>query len=144
MKPIAVALCVLIVVGTAATLRADENADPTGVWTWVDNPRAKSIETNELTLKRDGDKLSGSWFRYNSAFPRLPKAGQAGIRRNATYRITDGRFEDGRVSFKLVRSFNGRKSVTTYTGRVEGDLIKGTIKFGPKSSRDWEAKRAEH
>jgi hypothetical protein len=139
--PIAAAF-VLIVVGTAVGLRADgERAEPAGVWKWVTDPTAESIEINELTLKQDGDKLIGSLFRYNSHFPKLAKSAQAQIRRNTTLRISDGTIQDGRISFRIVRSFNGRKSVTTYTGEIDGNRIKGEIQYG-RESREWEAKRA--
>ncbi len=129
-----------IVVGMAASIRADDDADPTGIWNWVADATAETIE---LSLKRDGDKLTGALFHYNSEFPRLPKSGQAEIRRNVTIRISDGMIQDGRISFKIVRSFNGRKNVLTYTGKIEGNLIRGKIQIGSQS-RDWEAKRADH
>ena len=40
-----------IVVGMAASIRADDDADPTGIWKWVADATA---ETMELSLKRDG------------------------------------------------------------------------------------------
>jgi hypothetical protein len=132
----------LIVVAMAASIQADDDADPTGIWKWVADPTAETIEVSELTLKRDGDKLTGSLFHYNSEFPKLPKAGQARIRRNVTIGISDGTIQDGRISFKIVRSFNGRKNVSTYTGKIEGNLIRGQIQNG-RLSHDWQAKRAD-
>ena len=136
------AAVVLIVAGTAVGLRADgERAEPAGVWKWVTDPTAESIEINELTLKQDGDKLIGSLFSHNSQFSRLGKSAQAQIRRNTTHRISDGTIQDGRISFHIVRSFNGRKNVTTYTGEIQANLIRGRIQAG-RQSRDWEATRA--
>jgi len=132
----------LIVVGVAASIRADDDADPTGIWKWVADPTAETIEVSELTLKRDGDKLTGSLFHDNSEFPKLPKTGQARIRRNVTTQISDGTIQDGRISFKIVRSFNGRKNVVTFSGKIEGNLIKGKTQSG-RLSREWEAKRAD-
>jgi hypothetical protein len=135
------AAVVLIVAGTAVGLRADgERAEPAGVWKWVTDPTAETIEINELTLKRDGDKLTGSLFHHNASFPNLKKAAQAQIRRNVTIPISDGTIQDGRLSFKIIRSFNGRKHVTTYTGEVLGNRIKGEIRIARDSS-EWEAKR---
>jgi len=132
----------LIVVAMAASIRADD-ADPTGIWEWKSGPAAKASQTNELSLKRDGDNLAGSLFHYNSEFPSLPKSGQDQIRRNVTIEISDGTIRDGRIFFKVAQSFNGRKIVSTYTGKIEGDLIKGRIRVG-SLSRDWQAKRADH
>jgi hypothetical protein len=138
--PLAATL-LLIVVGTAASLRAgDDRAEPDGIWKWVTDPTAETIEINELTLKRDGDKLTGSLFHHNASFPNLKKAAQAQIRRNVTIPISDGTIQDGRISFKIVRSFNGRKHVTTYSGEVVGNRIKGEIRIARESS-EWEAKR---
>ena len=39
--------------------------------------------------------------------------------------IQDGTFKDGQVKFKIVRDFGGRQSVTTYTGKIEGNSLKG-------------------
>ncbi|HET6325251.1 MAG TPA: hypothetical protein VFG04_11300 [Planctomycetaceae bacterium] len=137
MKRSGIAVCALVLVAIATSLRADE-IDPSGIWKWVDDPTRESIETNELTLKREGNQLTGSLFKYNSEFPRLAKSAQNQIRRNITRKISDGTIQDGEISFKIVRSFNGRKSVTTYTGKVEGNLLKGKIGSG-KNARDWEA-----
>jgi hypothetical protein len=144
MKPFPLAAAfVLIVVGTAVSLRADgDRAEATGVWKWVTDPTAESIEINELTLKRDGDKLTGSLFSHNSSFSTLGKSAQAQIRRNTTHRISDGTIQDDRISFRIVRSFNGRKNVSTYTGEIVGNRIKGEIQF-PRQSHEWEAKRVE-
>lgn len=137
MKRFGIAVCVVVLVTIATSLRADES-DPSGIWKWVDDPTRESVETCELTLKRDGNRLTGSLFQYNSEFPRLAKSAQNQIRRNVTRKISDGTVQDGEITFKIVRSFNGRKSVTTYTGKVEGNQLKGKIGSG-KNARDWEA-----
>ncbi len=120
MKRSGIAVCALVLVAIATSLRADE-IDPSGIWKWVDDPTRESIETNELTLKREGSQLTGSLFKYNSGFPRLAKSAQNQIRRNTTRQISDGTVQDNEITFKIVRSFNGRKSVTTYTGKVKGN-----------------------
>jgi hypothetical protein len=134
---------VLIVIGTAASNRADDGANPTGIWEWKSAPAARTSDTSELTLKRDGDKLTGSLFHYNAEFPNLPKSGQDRLRRNVAIEISEGSFQDGRISFKVVRPFNGRSIVSTYTGKIEGNMITGKIQIG-RLSRDWQAKRADH
>ena len=48
------------------------------------------------------------------------------------------------MSFKIVREFNNNKFVMNYSGKVDGDVIKGKIESernGNTQSRDWEAKR---
>jgi hypothetical protein len=134
---------VLIVVGVAASIRAGDDADPSGIWEWKSDPAAKKTQTSELSLKRNGNTLTGSLFHYNSEFPKLPKSGQDQIRRNVTIDISDGSTQNGGLSFKIVQSFNGRKIVSKYTGKIEGNLIRGKIQVG-RLSREWLAKRADH
>jgi hypothetical protein len=133
-------LAILVVtVGTAGNVRAAD-ADPTGVWLWPGSSPGDSTRTFELTLSRDGEKLTGSLFYYNDVFPRLAKSAQDQIRRNVTRRISDGTMEDDQISFKIVRSYNGRRAVSTYSAKIEGDRLVGKIGSGPKAVA-WNATR---
>ena len=110
----------------AGTARADDKSNPTGTWKWSitmgDNTREVS-----LTLKMDGDKLTGS----------MPG------RNNAETKIDDGAtFKDGEITFSVTRERNGTKTTTKYTGKLNGDTIKGKITREGQEDRDWEAKRA--
>lgn len=111
----------------ASLCNAEDKADPTGTWKWTvtmgDNKRDVTLK---LELK--DDKLTGT----------MPG------RDNTEIKIDDGKFKDGEISFSVTRERNGNKRTSKYSGKLEGDTIKGKIEFereGKTESRDWEAKR---
>jgi hypothetical protein len=102
--------------------------DPTGTWKFTAMIGKKSLDAT-LNLKREGNKLTGTI------------GGGQGNREAA---ITDGTFENDKVSFSVVREQKGEKLTQKYTGTISGDTIKGTIttdRGGKSRSTDWEAKR---
>jgi opacity protein-like surface antigen len=119
----AVAVVALIGLGVA---QAADKPNPTGTWKFTvkmgNNTRDVTVK-----LKLDGDKLTGA----------MPG------RNNQETAIEEGTFKDGEVSFKITRDRNGTKTVTTYTGKVDGDTIKGKIKRGDMEPTEWEAKRSK-
>jgi hypothetical protein len=131
----------VVTVGTAANVRAADT-DPTGVWLWLGNSPGDSTRTYELTLRRDGEKLTGSLFYYNDEFPRLGKSMRDRIRHNVTRPISDGTMQDGQLSFKIVRSFNGRQNISTYTAKIDRNRLVGKI-GNSRTSAPWEARRNE-
>ncbi len=122
---------VMGLVGFAAAAdekKADaKKGDPTGTWKWeVDRQGQKATMT--LTLKADGDKLTGE----------MPG------RQGAVTKIEDGKVKDGEVSFTVTRMMGDNKIVTKYTGKVDGDVLKLTAETernGEKTKREIEAKR---
>ncbi|MGE0608740.1 MAG: hypothetical protein AB7O62_16720, partial [Pirellulales bacterium] len=94
-------------------------------WTMTFNNRTREAS---LTLKLDGDKLTGS----------MPG------RNNTERAIENATFSNDEVKFDIVRERNGQKFTQTYKGKVSGDTIKGTIEFQRDGlqSRPWEATRA--
>jgi hypothetical protein len=127
MRLAAVALCVAFA-GLAA---ADEKkaGDPTGTWKWTVE-RGGQTREQTLTLKLDGDKLTGT----------MPG------RNNAEAKIEDGKYKDGEVTFKVTREFNGQKFTAKYTAKVSGDTLKGKIETerdGQTQTREFEAKRVK-
>jgi hypothetical protein len=81
-----------------------------------------------LQVKQEGEKLTG----------RL----RADTRRPSD--IKDGKVRKGEVSFSVERERDGVKSVAKYTGKIEGDTIKGTLESdlgGVPRSFLWEATR---
>lgn len=115
-------------VAAADEKKADaKKGDPTGTWKWeVDRNGQKATMT--LTLKLDGDKLTGS----------MPG------RNNTETKIEEGTFKDGAVSFTVTRMMGDNKFVTKYTGKVDGDVLKLTAESernGEKTKREIEAKR---
>ena len=115
------ALGLLLLAGVA------QAADPTGTWKYSvmfgDQTREQTLK-----LKLEGDKLTGAVVGRN----------------NTETAIGDATFKDDTVSFTVTRERDGNKFVTKYSGKLEGDTIKGKIESernGEKQSRDWSAKR---
>jgi hypothetical protein len=125
MKRLMAAAVALVVVGLASPVMAAEN--PTGTWKWTASRGGQEREQT-LTLKLEGDKLTGS----------MPG------RNNAVTEITDASFKDNKVSFSVTREFNGQKMTTKYNGTLSGDTITGKSereRDGQTTSTDWVAKR---
>jgi hypothetical protein len=126
-------LCALLALGTLAQVRAaDAKAD--GTWSWTMAGRNGGPDRKmTLTLKSEGEKLTG----------KLSSPGRDG--QATETEIQEGKVKGNEVSFTVVREFNGNKMTSKYTGKVEGEAIKGKIAFnrnGEEQTRDWEAKRA--
>ena len=84
-----------------------------------------------LTLKRDGDKLSG---KYNAGKP-----GEADIQH--------GRFRNSEVSFEIERERDGDKTTNFYRGKFSGEDITGRsiTDFGGRvRTNEWRAVRADY
>ena len=135
MRRLATAVCVLFVACVAAqALAAAEKADPTGTWKWTVSYGKQSRETT-LKLKLEGFKLTGVIL----------------ARENQEIKIEDAKFNrsTGELSFKVTRARGEQKFVMKYTGKLEGDTIKGKVEYSLTGSaggkappaRDWEAKR---
>jgi hypothetical protein len=121
-KTAAVALAFLIVVSAVA-----EQPNLTGTWKWkLSNQSAD----NTLSLKLDGDKLTGFVIRRTEQVP-----------------IEEATYKDGTVNFKatVTSEFgDGRKIGTKFSGKLSGDKIKGTVEFKHPDrtiSREWNARR---
>lgn len=115
----------LVFAGLVSSALAAEN--PAGTWKWTASFGGQEREQT-LTLKLDGDKLTGS----------MPG------RDGEPTQISDGTFKDDKVSFSVTREFNGQKRTTKYSGTVKGDTITGKSereRDGQTTSTDWVAKR---
>ena len=118
------------VLGLTASLWAQS---PAGTWTWS-TPGRNGGEPRKSTLKLkvEGEKLTGT----------LSSPGRQGAATDIE--ISDGKVKGSDISFKVTREFNNNKFVMNYSGKVDGDVIKGKIESernGNTNSRDWEAKR---
>jgi hypothetical protein len=142
------AACALLLLGTAATTQAaDKKADATGTWSWTMQPRGggggnanATPRKITLKLKADGEKLTGTVSQPG----RPGQDGAAATPRETE--ISDGKVKGDAVSFSVKREMNGNTFVIKYSGKVEGDSLKGKIEMpgrdgGDPVSRDWEAKR---
>jgi hypothetical protein len=100
---LAVALVSLVALG----------ADIDGKWTAQVQGR-RGTQTQTLTLKADGDKLTGSI-----------EGGRGG-----PVEISEGMLHGNDVMFKVVREFNGNKVEQNYKGTLTGDALKLTMDAG--------------
>ena len=105
-------------------------ADPTGTWKW--SFPGRDGQPREVTLKlelKDG-QLTGAISGFRGETP-----------------ITAGTFQDGQITFTVVREFNGNRVETKYTGTLNGDTIQGASegpgRDGQVQKRDWNATRAK-
>ncbi|HEY7091210.1 MAG TPA: hypothetical protein VH518_24145 [Tepidisphaeraceae bacterium] len=101
----------------------DKSGNATGTWSWSQTFGQNQIDIT-LKLKQDGEKLTGTITGFQ---------GQEN-------EIKDGMVKDGKVTFKVVREFNGQTNTTNYTGTLSGDSLKG--KSETVSTREFDAKRA--
>jgi hypothetical protein len=110
----------------------DKKVDPSGTYVWTVPARNGGADrTNTLTLKLEGDKLTG----------KLTAPGRDG-QVNSTD-IIDGKIAGASVSFGVVRTFNDNTVTNKYSGTLANGAIKGKMEFvrnGDPQSRDWEAK----
>ncbi len=144
--------CAVLLIGSVGLTHAADSK-VTGTWTWTMQGRARGGQGGgdanaqaparkfTLKLKADGEKLTGTL-----ASPAGGRGGQGGGA-NAQPReteISDGKVKGDEVSFSVKREFQGNSFVTKYSGKLDGDTIKGKTEFdrnGEAQSRDWEAKR---
>jgi len=122
-----VAIVVALCFSTAA--RADDKTVD-GTWKSTFKAQDGTERTTTFKFKTEGDKITGT----------------ASGRNNTDTAIEDGKFKDGTLSFTVTREFNGNKFTIKYSGKLDGDTIKGTSERpgqdgGDPVKRDWEAKR---
>ena len=78
--------------------------------------------TQTLTLKTDGNKLSGSIKGQRGEAP------------------LEGTVDGNKITFTVTRQTPNGEMKQTFNGTVDGDNIKGTVQMG-ENSRDWTAKK---
>lgn len=110
--------------------------DPTGTWKW--SVQGRGGNPTEITAKlalKDG-KLSGS----------VTMPGRRGGEPTTT-EIGDASFKDDAIAFSVSQTFGQNTRVSKYTGKLEGDAIKGsserTGRDGQIQKTDWNATRAK-
>jgi hypothetical protein len=83
-------------------------ADVSGKWTFEQQGR-NGAQTNTLTLKADGAKLTGSLDGGRGATD-----------------ISDGKVDGNNISFSVTRTMGqgGQSFTTKYTGTLDGDSLK--------------------
>jgi hypothetical protein len=128
-----IALCAALLTGASAYAE-DSKAGAAGTWTWTAPGRNGGADrTNSLVVKVENSKLTG----------KLSAPGRGG--QVSEVSISDGKVDGDKISFTIVREFNGNSITNKYTGKVEGDKIQGKVRFtrdGEDQSRDWQASRS--
>jgi hypothetical protein len=117
---------------------ASAAGDATGTWKYSTPGRnGGAARETTLKLKQDGEKLTGT----------ISTPGRGGANAAPTEtEITDGKIKDGELSFKVTRKRQNNEFTSNYTGKLDGDTIKGTVETsfnGNNRKTDFEAKRAK-
>ena len=122
-------LSVALVLGACGLAGAvdDKAVDPVGTWK-CEYEIGGQKRTSTLTIKKDGDKLSGtmSWADQKDE------------------KLKDLKLKDGTLTFSAVRKIMGNEITIEYNLKVEGDKLKGkgAAEFGgEKREFDFEGKR---
>ena len=102
-------------------------ADVSGKWTAEVPGRGGQAMTQTITLKADGEALTGSVSG-----------------RNGDTQISNGKIDGDTVKFDVVREFNGNSMTMHYNGTVSGDQINFKVmrEGGEGQAREFTAKRA--
>lgn len=77
----------------------------------------------KLILKVDGEKLTGTAKRSNGDVP------------------VAGTIKGNDISFSYTITYNDNAVTLTYTGKVSGDTMSGTVMFNESAGDEWSAKR---
>ncbi|HET6251004.1 MAG TPA: hypothetical protein VFE47_25165 [Tepidisphaeraceae bacterium] len=122
------ALVALLAFSAVAAKAADATVD--GTWKSTFKTQNGTERTTTYKFKLEGNKVTGTISGRN----------------NTETPIEDGTFKDGTLSFSVTREFNNNKVTIKYTGKLDGDTIKGSSERpgangGDAVKRDWEAKR---
>lgn len=120
-------LSMALVLGLGGLVRADDKADPVGTWK-CEYEIGDQKRTSELTIKKDGDKFTGtmSWPDQKDE------------------KLKDVNLKDGTLTFSAVRKFQGNEIAIDYSFKVDGDKLKGKGEAdigGQKQSFDINGKR---
>jgi hypothetical protein len=122
-------LVIALLVGLTLSLSSraeDKKVDPTGTWIWTfTQPNGDTFEP-KLTLKLEGDKLTGRIKGRDAEEADIESAKLSG----------------DEISFQVLR--DGNKIAIRFQGKITGDTIKGTTEIdrnGEVNKREWLAKR---
>ena len=109
-------------------------ADVSGAWTWSTPGRNGGPDRiSTLTLTEDHGKLAG----------KVSAPGRDGAAVDSP--ISNGKVDGDKITFDIVREFNGRSITNSYSGDIVADKITGKSSFnrnGEVQTRDWQAKRS--
>lgn len=140
-------LCLAVGLLIAANATAqDKKADPNGKWTWTSEGRDGALRTNSITLKLEGDKLTGAVTGMRGGRGGGGGGGGGGQGGGAPQEtpIEQATIKGDEVSFQVTRETPNGKFVTKYTAKITGDTMKGKSAAdinGEVREREFEAKR---
>jgi hypothetical protein len=119
-------VCALSALVCALILSASATAqlpDVTGDWeVTINSPQG--ARTGQLSLKQDGEKLTGKIKSQRGETP------------------LEGEVKGKEIKFKYTVKFQDQDLVISMSGNFDGDAIKGDVDFGGFAQGDWNAKRA--
>jgi hypothetical protein len=101
-------------------------ADPTGKWVAQVPGRQGQMREMTITLKAEGEKLTGSISGRQGDTP-----------------ISDGQIKGDDLSFTVTQSRQGNEVKVNYKGKISGDEIKFTRTVGDRPPVEFTAKRAK-
>jgi hypothetical protein len=121
------ALAALVLAGAPSA----HAGDPSGAWKWTITAPTGDVIDVSLKLELKDGKMTGT---YSNRFGDAP--------------IKDASFEDDVVAFSVDRRLDGDTFTVKYSGKLDGDTIKGSIDLpgfggGAPVKMDWNASRAK-
>ena len=116
---VSAAVCMVVLAFTM--IAAAQGSKVAGTWEITMQGRQGPM-TNTLTLEQDGNKLKGTLKTQRGETP------------------LEGSVEGNKVNFTITRETPNGKFEQNFTGTVEGDTMKGTVKMGEREA-EWSAKK---
>jgi hypothetical protein len=113
-------------------------ASPAGIWKWsAGGPDGGQGFELKVQLEHKEGKLTGKMLPAQAGFGDMPETP-----------IADGAFKDGVVSFTISPQFNGQSFKVKFSGKLDGDAIKGTTELpsfdgGEPQKMEWNATRVK-
>lgn len=130
----------LLLAGSATA--QDKKVDPNGKWTWTSEGRDGALRTNSITLKLEGDKLTGAVTGMRGG--RGGGGGGAGGGAPQETPIEEAKIKGDEITFQVTREGQNGKMVSKYIAKIAGDTLKGKWTLdrnGDVMEREFEAKR---
>jgi hypothetical protein len=109
-------------------LAEDQDLGISGAWRFSSVNQNGDKRTAKLTLKQEGDKLTGKYVDQN----------------NDSLTIENGKIVGDEISFTTTRGNGNQKFVVNYSGKIEGEKIKGKSEFERNKERrmsNWVAEK---
>ena len=119
--------CLLLLGSLLLTQAEDKKINPVGTWKWSFTGQNGQARETTMKIKMEGDKLTGTVSGRQQDTP-----------------IDELKVKADEITFHVTREVNGNKFTAKYSGKIDGDTIKGKIKMerdGQETARDLDAKR---